>query len=45
MDSVIFIQFNNSILQTSYKFTAQVEKDKETGLYVSVVPDLPGDHT
>jgi len=26
-------------------FTAQIEKDRETGLYVGTVPNLPGAHT
>jgi predicted RNase H-like HicB family nuclease len=34
-----------SIMKTSYQFTAQIEKDKETGLYVGIVPNLPGAHT
>lgn len=29
----------------NYLFTAQVEKDKETGYYVGIVPNLPGAHT
>ena len=29
----------------TYQFTAQIEKDKETGLYVGIVPNLPGAHT
>jgi predicted RNase H-like HicB family nuclease len=29
----------------NYQFTAQIEKDKETGLYIGVVPNLPGAHT
>lgn len=28
-----------------YLFTAYVEKDPETGLYVGIVPNLPGAHT
>ncbi|WP_416864987.1 MAG: type II toxin-antitoxin system HicB family antitoxin [Imperialibacter sp.] len=32
-------------MKTSYQFTAQIEKDKETGLYVGIVPNLPGAHT
>lgn len=27
------------------KFTAYIEKDKETGLFVAIVPGLPGAHT
>lgn len=29
----------------SYQFTAYVEKDHETGLYIGIVPNLPGAHT
>lgn len=29
----------------SYQFTAQIEKDKETGLYIGRVPNLPGAHS
>jgi predicted RNase H-like HicB family nuclease len=29
----------------NYVFTAQIEKDKETGSYVGFVPNLPGAHT
>ncbi|NHE56331.1 type II toxin-antitoxin system HicB family antitoxin [Cyclobacterium sp. GBPx2] len=29
----------------TYQFTAQIEKDKETGLYVGLVPNLPGAYT
>lgn len=29
----------------NYQFTAQIERDKETGLYVGIVPNLPGAHT
>ena len=29
----------------TYTFTAQIEKDKETGLYYGYVPNLPGAHT
>ena len=32
-------------MKTSYQFTAQIEKDKETGLYVGIVPNLPGAQT
>lgn len=28
-----------------YKVTGYVEKDSETGLYVAVVPGIPGAHT
>ena len=28
-----------------YNFTAQIEKDIETGLYIGTVPNLPGAHT
>lgn len=33
------------INMTKYNFTAQIEKDIETGLYVGNVPTLPGAHT
>lgn len=29
----------------SYQFTAQIEKDKESKLYIGIVPNLPGTHT
>lgn len=29
----------------NYQFTAQIEKDKATGLYVGIVPNLPGAYT
>ncbi len=29
----------------TYSFTAQIEKDPKTGMYVGFVPDLPGAHT
>jgi predicted RNase H-like HicB family nuclease len=29
----------------SYQFTAQIEKDKDSGLYIGIVPNLPGAHT
>ena len=32
-------------MKSKYQFTAQIEKDKETGLYVGSVPNLPGAHT
>lgn len=32
-------------MKTNHQFTAQIEKDKETGLYVGIVPNLPGAHT
>jgi len=32
-------------MKSNYQFTAQIEKDKETGLYVGSVPNLPGAHT
>jgi len=28
-----------------YKITSYIEKDTETGLYVAVVPGIPGAHT
>lgn len=32
-------------MKSHYNFTAQIEKDKETGLYTGIVPNLPGAHT
>jgi len=32
-------------MKSNYQFTAQIEKDKETGLYIGIVPNLPGAHT
>ena len=29
----------------SYTFSAYIERDSETGLYVGIVPNLPGAHT
>ncbi len=29
----------------TYQFTAQIEKDKDTGLYVGIVSNLPGAYT
>ncbi|NUM79463.1 type II toxin-antitoxin system HicB family antitoxin [bacterium] len=29
----------------TYQFTAHIEKDVETGLYVGIIPNLPGAHT
>ena len=34
-----------TMMKSSYQFTAQIEKDKETGLYVGRVPNLPGAYT
>jgi predicted RNase H-like HicB family nuclease len=28
-----------------YQFTAQIERDKESGMYIGIVPALPGAHT
>ncbi len=28
-----------------YQFTAQIERDKEAGVYIAYVPSLPGAHT
>ena len=39
MKNVIFVIMKN------YLFTAQIEKDKETGCYIGIVPNLPGAHT
>mgnify|MGYP001273496002 CR=1 FL=1 len=32
-------------MKSNYLFTAQIERDKETGLYIGIVPNLPGAHT
>ena len=29
----------------SYQFTAQIERDNESGLYVGIIPNVPGAHT
>lgn len=29
----------------NYQFLAQVQKDNETGVYIGVIPNLPGAHT
>ncbi len=29
----------------NYQFTAHIERDKETGLYVGIVNELPGAHS
>lgn len=29
----------------NYQFIAQVERDKETGLYIGIIPNLRGAHT
>lgn len=29
----------------NYKFTAHIEKDEETSLYIGYIPSLPGAHT
>ncbi len=29
----------------NYNFTAQIEKDAETGMYIGIIPNLPGAHT
>ncbi|VAW28812.1 hypothetical protein MNBD_BACTEROID06-865 [hydrothermal vent metagenome] len=32
-------------MKSNYQFTAQIEKDKETGLYIGTVANLPGAHS
>ncbi|MBI4645987.1 MAG: type II toxin-antitoxin system HicB family antitoxin [Bacteroidia bacterium] len=32
-------------MKKNYQFTAQIIKDKDTGLYVGIIPDIPGAHT
>ena len=39
---VSFKVSNMSQMKTHYNFTAQIEKDRETGLYIGMVPNLPG---
>lgn len=29
----------------TYNFTAQIERDIESGLYIGIIPNLPGAHT
>lgn len=29
----------------NYQFVAQVERHRETGLYIGIIPNLPGAHT
>lgn len=29
----------------NYQFVAQVERDTETGIYIGIIPNLPGAHT
>lgn len=33
------------MMKGKFTFTAQIEKDAETGLYVGYIPSLPGAHT
>lgn len=32
-------------IMKSYQFTARIERDSETGLYIGYIPNLPGAHT
>lgn len=32
-------------MKRSHQFTAQIERDTETGLYIGLVPTLPGAYT
>jgi predicted RNase H-like HicB family nuclease len=32
-------------MKGSFSFTAQIEKDSETGLFVGYIPELPGAHS
>jgi predicted RNase H-like HicB family nuclease len=32
-------------MKGKFTFTAQIEKDSETGLYIGYIPSLPGAHT
>ena len=29
----------------TYQFTAQIERDAETGMYIGIIPNLPGAHS
>jgi predicted RNase H-like HicB family nuclease len=29
----------------NYQFVAQVQKDNESGMYIGIIPNLPGAHT
>lgn len=29
----------------NYQFVAQIERDLETGMYIGIIPNLPGAHT
>lgn len=29
----------------AFQFTAQIEKDNESGMYIGIIPNLPGGHT
>ena len=29
----------------TYQFTAQIEKDPDTGMYIGIIPNLPGAHS
>jgi predicted RNase H-like HicB family nuclease len=29
----------------NYQFIAQIERDTETGMYIGIIPNLPGAHT
>jgi predicted RNase H-like HicB family nuclease len=29
----------------SYQFVAQVQRDMETGMYIGIIPNVPGAHT
>jgi predicted RNase H-like HicB family nuclease len=29
----------------TYHFTAQIERDSESGMYIGIIPSLPGAHT
>ena len=44
-ENVIVIRLYINSMKSSYQFTAQIERDKDTGLYVGRVPNLPGAHT
>jgi len=43
--SLIFLVSNATLVGMTLNFTAYIEKDMESGMYVGTVPNLPGAHT
>lgn len=39
------ITFEQSIVMRNIQLTAHIERDLETGLYIGMVPSIPGAHT